>query len=87
MVPYYKPLRMSNAFSNDYIECEIIGDKNKTLLIEEYLKEIKIYLSIMINDLKALSKFKTQESINCTLLSCHVRCCHLNFRYRAHFEN
>ena len=40
----------------------------------------------MINDLKALSKFKTQESINCTLLSCHVRCCHLNFRYRAHFE-
>ena len=34
---YYKPVRVSNFCSNNYIEYETNGDINKTLSVEEYL--------------------------------------------------
>ena len=34
---YYKPVRVSNFWSNNYIEYESNDDKNKTLSVEEYL--------------------------------------------------
>ena len=34
---YYKPVRVSNFWSNKYIEYESNGDTNKTLSVEEYL--------------------------------------------------
>ena len=37
---YYKPVRVSNLWSNNYIEYESNGDRNKTLLFEEYLNKI-----------------------------------------------
>ena len=40
---YYKPIRVGNAFSSNYIEYESIGDKGKTLSIEEYFDEIRPY--------------------------------------------
>ena len=49
---YYKPIRISNNFSSNYIEDESNGHKEKTLPIKEYLNEIKPYLSNMINDNK-----------------------------------
>ena len=33
---YYKPERVSNFWSNNYIECESNGDKNRNLLLEQY---------------------------------------------------
>ena len=41
---YYKPVRVSNFWSNNYIEQESNGDKNKRLSVEEYLNKIRPYL-------------------------------------------
>ena len=38
---YYKPVRVSNFWSNNYIEYESNGDGNKTLSFEEYLNKIR----------------------------------------------
>ena len=38
--------------SNNYIEYESNGDRNKTLSVEEYLDEIRPYLKDIINNLK-----------------------------------
>ena len=37
---YYKPIRGSNFWSNNYIESESSGDRNKTLSVEEYLNKL-----------------------------------------------
>ena len=34
---YYKPVRVNNFWSNNYIEYESNSDRNKTLSVEEYL--------------------------------------------------
>ena len=38
---YYKLVRVSNFWSNSYIECKNNGDRNKVLLVEEYLNHLK----------------------------------------------
>ena len=40
---YYWPIRINNAFNCYYIEWESIGDKDKTLIIKEYLNIIRPY--------------------------------------------
>ena len=40
----YKPVRVSNFWSKNYIEYESNGDRNKTLLVKEYLNKISPYL-------------------------------------------
>ena len=37
---YYKPVRVSNFWSNNYIECKSNGDRNKILSVEEYLNKL-----------------------------------------------
>ena len=37
---YYKPEKVGNFWSNNYIEYEINSDRNATLLLEEYLNKI-----------------------------------------------
>ena len=49
---YYKSVRVSNVWSNNYIEYEINGHINKTLSVEEYLDKIRPYLKDIINNLK-----------------------------------
>ena len=41
---YYKPTRVGNFWSNNYIEHESSGDRNKNLSAKEYLDKIKPYL-------------------------------------------
>ena len=48
----YKPVRIGNAFSSNYIEYKSNGDKDKTLSIKYFLDEIKPYLSDIINEHK-----------------------------------
>ena len=38
---YYKPKRVSNFWSNNYIEHKSTGDRNKPLSVEEYLNKIR----------------------------------------------
>ena len=47
---YYKPIITNSAFNSNYIEYESKGDKDKILLIKEYLDMIRPYLSNIIND-------------------------------------
>ena len=41
---YYKPVRVINFWSNNYIEYESNVDRNKTLSVEKYLDKISPYL-------------------------------------------
>ena len=49
---YYKPVRVSNFWSNSYIEYKSNSDRNKTLLVEEYLHKIRPYWKDITNNLK-----------------------------------
>ena len=60
---YYKPVRLSNFWSNNYIEYESNGDRNKTLSVEEYLNKIRPYLKDIINNLKKSDTWKIQLTI------------------------
>ena len=57
---YYKPVTVSNFWSNNYIEYESNGDRNKTLSVEEYLNKIRPYLKDIINNLKKSDTWKIQ---------------------------
>ena len=49
---HYELKTTVNAFNNNYIQYESIGDKDKTLLPTDYLDVIRPYLSHMINNHK-----------------------------------
>ena len=55
---YYKLVRVSNFWSNKYIEHESIGDRTKTLSPEEYLNKIWPYLKDTTNNLNNLKRGK-----------------------------
>ena len=48
----YKPVTVSNFWSNNYIEYESKSDRNKRRSLEEYLNKIISYLKGIINNLK-----------------------------------
>ena len=56
----YKPIIVDSAFSNDYIQYESKGDKDKILTADEYLDIIRPYLVDIINDHKTKSEWKIQ---------------------------
>ena len=60
---YYKPVRVSNFWSNNYIEYESKGDRNKTLPVEECLNKIRLYLKAILNDLKKFDMWKIELAI------------------------
>ena len=66
---YYKPVMISNFHSNNYIEYESNGDRNKTLSIREYLDEIKPYLKHIIYNLKKFDTWKIQLTIAINFIS------------------
>ena len=47
----YKPVTVSNFWSNNYIEYESKSDRNKRRSLEEYLNKIIPYLKGIINNL------------------------------------
>ena len=53
-------MRIGSFYSNNYIENESIGDRNKTLSLKEYLNEIKRNLKDIINNLKKFDAWKVQ---------------------------
>ena len=60
---YYKPVRVNNFWSNNYIEYKSKGDRNKTLSVEECLNKISPYLKNIINNLKKSDTSKIQLTI------------------------
>ena len=57
---YYKPVRVSNFWSNNYIEYKSSGNRNKALSVEEYLNKISPYLKDIITNLKKSDTRKIQ---------------------------
>ena len=57
---YYKPVRVRNFWSNNYIEYESSGNRNKALSVEEYLNKISPYLKDIITNLKKSDTRKIQ---------------------------
>ena len=60
---YYKPIIINGAFSNNYIQYESKGDKDKISTVDEYLDIIRPYLVDIINDHKIKSAWKIQLTI------------------------
>ena len=50
----YKPKLVKSSFDEGYKKYESIGDKDKTLSIEQYLNTIMRYLKELINNRKAI---------------------------------
>ena len=66
---YYNPVRMGNFWSRDYIKYESNGGRNKTLSIEQCLREVKPYLKDIINDFKKSETLKIQLTIAINFVS------------------
>ena len=49
---YYKPARVNNFWSNNYMVYNCKDDKKRIPSVEEYLHRIRPYLRDIINDLK-----------------------------------
>ena len=59
---YYRPVKVSNFWSNNYIEYKCNGNKNETLSVEEYLNKISMYLKD-INNIKKFDTWKLQLTL------------------------
>ena len=57
---YYKPVRVSNFWSNNYIKYQSNGDRNKTQSVERYLNEIRPYSKDITNNLENSDTWKIQ---------------------------
>ena len=66
---YYKPVRVNNFWSNNYIEYRSNSDKNKMLSVEEYLNKIRPYLEGIINILKKSDTWKIELIITINFIS------------------
>ena len=60
---YYKPVKSSNVWSNNYIEYKSNGDRNKTISVKRYLNKIRPCLKNIINNLKKSDTWKIQLRI------------------------
>ena len=69
---YYKAVRVSNFWSNNHIECESNGDRDKTLSVEVYRNETRPYLKDRINNLKKSDMWKIQWTIATNFISSKI---------------
>ena len=51
---FYEPRRINSLCNNNYIEYESNGNKNRNLLLDEYLNKIETYLRNIIISLPIL---------------------------------
>ena len=65
---YYKPVRVGNFWSNNYIEYKSKGDRKK-LSVKKYLNKIRPYLKDIINNLKKFDSWKIQLTITINFIS------------------
>ena len=66
---YHKPVRVSNFWSNNYIEYKSNEGRDKTLSVEKYLNKISPYLKDIIYNLKKSDTRKIQLTITNNFIS------------------
>ena len=69
-VSYYKPVRVSNFWSDNCVEHEIKGDRNKKLSVEENFNKIRPHLKDIIYNLKKSDTWKIHLTIANNCISC-----------------
>ena len=65
---YYKPVRVGDSWSNNYIEYESNNDRNKMLSVEEYINKNRPFFKDIINNLKKSGTWKTQLTIENSII-------------------
>ena len=65
---YYKPVRVGDSWSNNYIEYESNTDRNKMLSVEEYINKNRPFFKDIINNLKKSGTWKTQLTIENSII-------------------
>ena len=55
---------VSKFYSNNHIEYESIGDRNKKLSVEEYFNETRSHLKNIINNLKKSDTWKIRLTLS-----------------------
>ena len=60
---YYKPILVKSSFNENYKYYESRGDKDKKLLVEQYLDMIKPYLSDLVNENKTIENNSNEWKI------------------------
>ena len=66
---YYKPTRVNNFWSSNYIEYKSNSDENRILSVGENLDKIRQYSRGIINDLKQSDIWKNQFTITVNFIS------------------
>ena len=66
---YYEPIKISGDFNDNYMEYESRGDKDKKLLLEDYLNIIRPYLRDLIDNHKTHSERKIQLIMRISFIS------------------
>ena len=66
---YYRPTKTKGAFNSSYIEYESREDKNKNLLLEDYLDIIRPFLRDMISNHKNHGECKVQLIMQINFIS------------------
>ena len=67
---YYKPILVKSSFKSNYKYYESRGDKEKRLLVKQYLSKIKPQLYDFINDHRiARTVWKIQTSMRVNFIS------------------
>ena len=65
---YYKPIKILNAFDDNFVEYESNGEKGKTLSVKEYIDKIKPYLDDLIDEHKIEGEWKIQLTMTISFL-------------------
>ena len=66
---YYKPIQIEIFWSDNFIEYESNGDRNKTGAIEEDLFKIRLYVKGILNDLQKLDTWKIELTVAINFVS------------------
>ena len=63
------PIKINNVFTNNYIEFQSNGYRDRTLSIKEYLDVIKKYSSNIVNDHKTQNEWEIQLTMEIIFIS------------------
>ena len=66
---YYKPVQIEIFWSNNFIEYESKGDRNKTGPIEGYLFKIRLYVKGILNNLQKSDTWKIELTVAINFVS------------------
>ena len=65
----YKPIKISGAFSDNFVEYQSNGNRDRSISIARYLNNIREHLRKLINDKKKIGEWKIQLIMKINFIS------------------